>query len=124
MNKQLLVAALFLGVSSVAQVQATDLCTGTAGDSVQIDGVTDGSKFITSDLKIKCSKNTQIVVDQTATGVGVCANSIKGKTTFKGGSETGAVAKSDDCKDSSGKCAKAVLVLSTDGKNTVTCDGK
>ena len=120
MDKRILAALAFVAISGIAQAAGTALCTGTAGNGVTVAGETDGTAFVRVDLVPKCSANVQLSFDQNTTSAGVCANSTKGKNTYSGTTEGGAVSVAAPCTVTSGACEAPEATLSTDATTGVT----
>lgn len=88
-----LIIAMSLGlVSSVSMAAVTQLCSGTAGNGTAAPAATDGTLFVRTAFTPKCSANTQVYFDQTATAAAAGAVSTKGNQVFSGHTNGGAVA--------------------------------
>ena len=95
MKKLILVAAIAT-FPLVSMATNTTICDG--GTPTSITGVDDGTKFIQVTLNPQCSANTIVVYDQGNTAAWGGSGSKKGKNTFLGSTNGGAVkAHSADC---------------------------
>ena len=126
MKKLILLSAVVAGVFASAASFAADtvICpkttgTATAGDGLAPASGTAGTHFMMVAIKPKCSANTNVAGTDGASGAwyAVGANSVKGKTSFGGHTNGGAVAKTGDC-DVAGGCTPAEAVEARTAANT------
>lgn len=91
--KKLIIAMSLCVVSSVSMAATIDICTGTAGNATNaVPSDTTGASFVRTGFTAKCSANTQVKFDQTATYAAVGSTSTKGNQVYGGNTNGGAVA--------------------------------
>jgi hypothetical protein len=101
-----IIIALCLGVASSYTIAASWTAIGTqaevctAGTGSSVTAVT--SSFVKTAFTPKCSQNTSVYFDATATNAGVGSISTKGNQSFKGNTNGGAVVKHLDCTTCTG----------------------
>lgn len=126
MKKQFLASATIIGMLTSASVfaQATVICPATVGSVTAGPGAvpasgTAGTNYMMQAIKPQCSANVQLAGTDGTNGAwyAVGSNSVKGKTSFKGNTEGGAVAKHADCAKAGG-CTAAEAVTARTQANT------
>ena len=91
--KKLIVALSLCVASSVSMAAVIDICTGSAGNSPNpVPSDSSGASFVRTGFTAKCSANTQVKFDQTATVGAAGSVSTKGNQVFGGHTNGGAVA--------------------------------
>jgi hypothetical protein len=118
-----LIAGLFFGASGAFAID-TVICPDTVGKITAGNGVvpangTAGTHYMVTAIAPKCSANTNVAGMDGTSGAwyAVGSNSVKGKTSFGGHTNGGAVAKTADCAIAGG-CTPAEAVTAKTAANT------
>lgn len=99
--KKLIIGLSVCVVSSFAIAAPAAVCSNAAGSGTAVTG--DANNFVKTTFTPKCSANTHVYIDQSASAAGVGSISLKGNQIFGGHTSGGAVSKlptNGDCASS------------------------
>lgn len=127
MDKRILAALALVSVSGLMSgaASAETACAGTAGPGTEIAGTNDGTAFVRVTFTPKCSANVHMQYAQDSVVFAVCANSVKGKSTFGGATSGGGVTAATLCTPdtTTGGCTPAGAPELPATGTAATCDG-